>query len=192
MKLSKIFNELENHFKEEDVSIRSIIDLLGEKSHSLLIIFFVVGFIQPIPLVGISIVFGLVISFFGFFMIFGYKPWLPQKLLNVKISQKVGLKTVEISKKITVELEKWIRPRGQLYLKYRIFLGFAGVITLISGLLLSLPLPIPFSNGLPALTLLLIHLGHLEDDSNVVLLGYIAFSFTLLFFSGLLLLPDLF
>jgi hypothetical protein len=41
------------------------------------------------------------------------------------------------------------------------------------GFILSLPLPIPFSNGLPAVSIMLLAAGLMERDGLLVLWGYV-------------------
>ena len=42
----------------------------------------------------------------------------------------------------------------------------------LCGLVLSLPLPIPFSNSIPAMAILLLCLGAIVEDGVMVLLGH--------------------
>ncbi|MFZ0710673.1 MAG: exopolysaccharide biosynthesis protein, partial [Terrimicrobiaceae bacterium] len=60
-------------------------------------------------------------------------------------------------------------------------------IILICGGLLLLPLPLPFSNALPALTVVLLAAGMLEKDGYFVIAGLLMFVITLIFFGSLFL-----
>ena len=61
-----------------------------------------------------------------------------------------------------------------------------GVIIALSGFLLAVPLPgVPFSNTLPALAVLLVCLGELEEDGLMVLLSLVMVGLTVAYF-GLL------
>jgi hypothetical protein len=62
-----------------------------------------------------------------------------------------------------------------------------GVMILISGLLLLLPLPIPFSNTLPALTIVLVAASLLERDGYAFFAGGLMFLMTLAFFAAIFL-----
>ena len=53
--------------------------------------------------------------------------------------------------------------------------------------LLLLPLPVPFSNALPAFTVVLLAAGMLEKDGYFVIAGLLMFVITLIFFGGLFL-----
>ena len=57
--------------------------------------------------------------------------------------------------------------------------------TLVCGLLLLLPIPLPFSNGLPALTVVLLAAAMLERDGYFVLAGLLLFALTAAYFGSL-------
>jgi len=48
-----------------------------------------------------------------------------------------------------------------------------GILLVLSALLLMIPLPLPFSNTLPAYGILLLATGSLERDGYVVIAGYL-------------------
>jgi hypothetical protein len=58
----------------------------------------------------------------------------------------------------------------------------AGILILLCGLLMLLPLPLPFSNSLPALTILLLAAGALERDGVFFLTGCGVFLVTTAYF----------
>ena len=75
--------------------------------------------------------------------------------------------------RIARELEKFVRPRlAFLHIGpgMRRLIG-VGVIT--AGLALMLPLPIPFSNNIPAWAVMLLAIGMMEKDGLCVLLGHL-------------------
>ena len=79
-------------------------------------------------------------------------------------------------------LERFLRPR-LLFLHERTFYRrLSGVLIALSGLFLVLPLPIPFSNGLPAWTVLLLSMAALERDGVFYLAGCAMFVVTAAFF----------
>jgi hypothetical protein len=82
-------------------------------------------------------------------------------------------------------LETFLRPRLRPVLEWRILRHGCGVIIFICGLLLLLPLPIPFSNGLPAITVVLITGAMLENDGAVMVGGLAAFVVTASFYAAL-------
>ena len=60
-----------------------------------------------------------------------------------------------------------------------------GAMILTCGLLLMLPLPIPFSNGLPAFSVLLLASAMLEEDGYFLVAGTVSFLVAVMFFTAL-------
>ncbi|HWH68257.1 MAG TPA: exopolysaccharide biosynthesis protein, partial [Candidatus Sulfotelmatobacter sp.] len=86
-------------------------------------------------------------------------------------------------------IEFLVKPRLQFFHQDTLFQRLAGVLITLSGVLLLLPLPIPFSNFFPALTVVLLASGALKQDGLCFLAGCLAFClsagyFTLLAFGG--------
>jgi hypothetical protein len=59
------------------------------------------------------------------------------------------------------------------------------MLLILNAILLALPLPIPFSNAIPAWMILFQALGHLEEDGFFIVLSYIQTAICLIYF-GLL------
>jgi hypothetical protein len=58
------------------------------------------------------------------------------------------------------------------------------ILVVVAGVLLALPLPIPFSNTVPAIVILLITFAQLEDDGFLALGGYaVSVVMSIFFFS---------
>ena len=62
---------------------------------------------------------------------------------------------------------------------------FNGILLVLSGILLMAPLPLPFSNTLPAYAALFLSAGSLERDGYLILAGYLMVLLTIAYFGGL-------
>jgi hypothetical protein len=71
------------------------------------------------------------------------------------------------------QLEKFVRPRLAFLHTGPGMLQLIGVAIVTAGLGLMLPLPIPFSNHLPAWAVVLLSIGMMEKDGLCVLLGHL-------------------
>jgi hypothetical protein len=60
-----------------------------------------------------------------------------------------------------------------------------GICLAWNALLMSLPLPIPFTNLLPAYTILFLEIGLLESDGLFILFGYAMATATTIFFTSI-------
>lgn len=133
-------------------------------------------FLTPIPLPGFSIPFGLVIAVIGARMALGQKPWLPQKLLARKLPAGFLAKVMAGASRVLRFLERFLRPRLIFLNEQRFYRRLAGVLIALSGLFLVLPLPVPFSNGLPAWTVLLLSAAALARDGLCFLASCVMFA----------------
>jgi hypothetical protein len=153
------------------ITFGKIIDLIEEESLVILCLIAILPFMQPIPIPGLSSILGLVVLFQGIGLMFWSKPLLTMRLKNVHISHekfeyiyKAAIKLSRFASKISAFKHPITNSRFSHFI-----CGFA--IVLSSGFL-SLPLPIPFSNFIPALSIFLICIGLLEDDVVLLIIGH--------------------
>jgi len=76
-----------------------------------------------------------------------------------------------------------LEPRLAFLHEQFIYRRLAGAMIALAGLCLLLPLPVPFSNGLPAWTILLLAAAALERDGLCFLAGGLLFLATATFFA---------
>ena len=171
--------------KESDLSIQQIFDLMGDKGHLILILFFSVPFLQPVPLMGLSTPLGTLVVIVSYYYLIQKPPWLPKRFCEVKVSKVILFKTVETIRKIWSYLEKILHPRLAVLHDSKAFRFINFVVVAVSAVLLALPLPIPFSNTIPTIPLVLNAVGQLEEDGIIILMSLIGFLISLTFFVGL-------
>jgi hypothetical protein len=172
-------------------SLRQVISFFGPKGHCLLTLFFVLPFLQPIPIPGLSTVLGICICFFGVSLLLNRPPWLPDRLARIHVEKKFLLRVTGALESLLKKVEHVVRPRSQsTFAKPRVR-AFHGFLIAWHAFLLALPLPVPFSNMIPAVCLLLIALGELEEDFAVIALGYLMALLNTAFFTALVVAPFL-
>ena len=160
-------------------------DVLQLRGYNALLLFLAFPFVTPIPLPGFSTVFGLVIALLGMRMVLGQKPWLPERVTSRILPARFLPKLLLAASHAFRRLEKLLRPRF-FYPEFPAFFQrTSGVIIVVCGLLLLLPLPVPFSNAFPAFTIILLAAAGLERDGAVFLAGCVQFLLCLGFFCGL-------
>ncbi len=139
-------------------------------------------FLTPIPLPGLSTPFGLVVLVIGARLALGRRPWLPQALLVRRLPPRFLTRVLATAGAVLRWIEKVARPRLDFFHDQRVYRRIAGSLITISGLLLLLPIPLPFTNTLPALTVVLLSVGALERDGMFFLGGCTVFVFALGYF----------
>ena len=131
----------------------------------------ILPFMQPIPIPGLSSVLGIIIVLQGVALIFTGKPMLTEKLKLVEIDPKkfeIIYKAAVKFTKLSSKLANYPMPSIVLSRANRIITGIW--LILMAGFL-SLPLPIPFSNFVPAIAIFFLALSILEEDLVLAICG---------------------
>lgn len=184
-RFSEELERLIETFAERTVCLQEVMAVVHNRSYTVLLILLSFPFCTPIPLPGVSLPFGLVIAFMGFRLALGKKPWLPSRLLDTRLPAGFFTRLLRVTRRLVCWLEWMLKPRLGWLFGWRLAMQGMGMIILVCGLLLMIPLPIPLSNGLPALTVLLLASAMLEKDGCMAMAGGVAFLLTLAFFAVL-------
>ncbi len=152
----------------------------------LVIIVLCIPFIQPVPLPGISTVLGLAIILMAVALTRGRAPRLPKFIGDRAFPPGFSTRLLGGGVRFLVLLERWVKPRGDRWVSWPGFRVFnCGLIVFLSCLL-ALPLPIPFTNQVPAICIALIALSMMEEDGVLVFYAYGASLLTTTAFAVLL------
>ena len=181
----EILNRLSENSLERSLTLKEVIDCFGIKSHSLLIAFLSLPFLQPVPLFGLSTPMGIMIAIVAFFQVMNKTPWIPKRWRDKQVSGKLLEKILEVAKKYLEKLSKISSKRWEIFFNLKFFLIFNFFVVSIMGLFLSLPLPVPFSNSIPAWGIFINSIGQIEEDGILIFISYIIFAIALVFFGGL-------
>jgi hypothetical protein len=172
-KLSEEFDLILREFEVENVTLREVMSLLHGRGYVLLVMLLALPFCTPIPLPGLSTPLGLIITIIGLRLAMGAKPWLPRRLLDTRLPPSIFKKVFGVTRKIVSWFERLLKPRMLWLTESSRLLQLHAVPIVICAVLLLLPLPIPFSNTLPAWGVMLIAGGLLERDGRFIIAGYI-------------------
>jgi hypothetical protein len=173
------------------VAARVLVERLGVRGHALLAFFLSLPFLQPVPLLGLSTPVGTAIAILGVLMALDRPPWLPRRFLDRELPAHVVIRIARAGQGLLRRAERFIKPRGQWFHRHPSARPIAGVVIMVSGLELALPLPIAFTNSLPAIVILSTAVGLIEEDAAFTVAGMVGFVVLLALFGGLLVLPFL-
>lgn len=173
------------------VTFGELLTICGPQGHGFLALFLVLPFLQPIPLPGLSSAIGILLAIIGVFVALRRPPWVPARVAQVKVEPEHVLRICRSAERLLGALEHVVKPRLQWLFAQRWFRLTNGFVWIVHALVFSLPLPIPFSNSLPAIVILLMALGILEEDFGVICVAYVGAIVNVLFFGGLIAIPTL-
>ncbi len=172
-------------FAGQPVSLGALLAETRGRGYNLLLVIIALPFLTPIPLPGFSIPFGVVVAFVGMRLALGQKPSLPARLLAKELPPGFLTRLLSGASRVVRFLEVWLRPRLPFLHDQLLYRRVAGLLIGTSGLYLVLPLPIPFSNGLPGWTVLLLSAAALERDGVCYLAGCVMFVVSTAYFVAL-------
>ena len=181
-KFSQELQVLARQFADRPARLSEILTATQGRGFNLLLLLIGMPFLTPIPLPGFSTPFGLVVLLIGARLAIGRRPWLPKRLLQRELPARFIAKLLGAVSRMVRWLEILLRPRLDFLHEQWIYRRIAGTLIMLSGLLLLLPLPIPLTNTLPALTVVLLAAGAMERDGLFFLAGCAIFGLTLAYF----------
>lgn len=168
-----MFEVIHERAQKGGITLSDLFALLEGRGHQLLILFLALPFLQPIPLIGLSTPLGFLIGVVGWLHYKGRSPWVPARFKKMEISQKVLSQTVDVGRKLWRVADRLkMHPRWFFLLDAKIFKVFNLLLVTNLGFLLALPLPIPFSNTVPAICLVIHALAQIRRDGFLVLVSY--------------------
>ncbi|NUO77931.1 MAG: exopolysaccharide biosynthesis protein [Lysobacter sp.] len=143
---------------------------LGERSFGMLLFVSTIPAFIPIPGVG-GAVSGPLVVLIGLQLLVGLrKPWLPGFLARRGPHRHAMARFRNLLSPWLTRLEKLVRPRSPALLDHRLASAFTGLLLVLLGVLLSLP--IPFTNFLFGALLLLFAFALLERDGRLMAVAW--------------------
>lgn len=184
-KLSAELHALNERFGQDEVQVGEVLDVMGDRAYSLLLVLLALPFFTPVSLLGISTVVGAVIAYLGLRLALGLSPRLPQTLRRRRLPPRFFGALLRGAERVIRLLERCTRKRLPVFVSGQWMRRGIGLAVLGAALLLMLPLPIPFSNFLPAVAIIALAVGRLEEDGAAVCAGFVALAVSALFFAAL-------
>ena len=172
----------------EGVTLGGILELVGKDSLLLVTGFLTLVFMVPVSIPGVSTVFGTAILLIGISRLFGRNLWLPKSFESRSVATDKLRVALNRALVWFHRLERVSRPHRLEWLTTDGLMGVLNNCALISwAILLMAPFGlVPFSNTLPALSLLFLVIGLLQRDGVYILLGYLANLATMVYFTVLI------
>lgn len=176
--MPKLSVELERYFFQEeqerssDVKLIDILALAEERIFGFLLIILSLPSALPVPAPGYSIPFGILMLVLAIQLILGSKiPWLPKRMMQGSMKLTTVQKFLKTGLPWLRRLEALTKPRMSYIctsLLGRIIIGVA-----IALMAISMMIPIPGTNTLPAIGIFVTAFGLQEDDGFISLGGLV-------------------
>lgn len=167
---------------EERLTVAQIVDRMKDRAHIALLVLFALPNVLPsIP--GTSAITGIPLVYLSLQLALGRKPWLPAFIAKRSFSREALASVLAQAHPWLVSGERYLHPRLQMLTSARAE-RVVGVLMVI--LAVAVMLPIPFGNMLPALAIIFLALGLMEEDGAWILGGFATMIFGVAVFSTVL------
>ncbi|MBF2063147.1 MAG: exopolysaccharide biosynthesis protein [Calothrix sp. C42_A2020_038] len=174
--MARLSKELERFFFEEQRSpttnLTEILNLAGERIFGFLFVVLSLPSALPVPAPGYSVPFGILLFILAVQLIIGNKtPWLPNKMAKHPIKLELAQKFIKSGLPWLRRIEAITRPRLTFLcttLPGRVIIGIT-----IALMAISMMIPVPGTNTLPAMGIFVTGFGLQEDDGAISLGGLV-------------------
>lgn len=171
LRFSQEIKSLLQRLSDQNLSLGDILAETAERGFSVVIVLFVLPFLFPMP-PGLAGPFGAACLLISMQMIFGRRsPWLPRRIAKYKFPRPFAQFLLQNLQRLTRILEKITRPRLKRIAKNPLTWRINGLC--ISWLTILLMLPIPFTNPIPTVGIILLAVATIESDGLLIVFSYI-------------------
>lgn len=154
--------------RRDSITVGELVDKAAEAGFGFLV---AVLSLIAIPFVGLSTPFGLAIALIGIQLAIGRaRPWLPARTRRRALTMSMLDRILGLARRRLRWLARSTRPRWKALVAPKL----VGVSIVLLALLLALPLPIPGSNLVFIVPLLIYAIGLLEADGLWILVAHVA------------------
>jgi len=180
LRFSQDIKLLLERLANQPLTLADIMAETSERSFSLVIGLLVLPFLFPMP-PGLTGPLGLACLLLAVQMALGRRsPWLPKKIARLKFPRWFALQLLQNLKRFTWVVEKIARPRLLKLVQSPQIWRLNGLC--IAWLTLLLISPVPFTNPIPTVGILLFVVATLEADGLLMCISYVVTVLITLFF----------
>ncbi|WP_017653007.1 exopolysaccharide biosynthesis protein [Fortiea contorta] len=171
LRFSQDIKSLLQRLAEQPLTLKDILEQTSERGFSLVIVLLILPFLFPMP-PGFTGPFGGACLLLSLQMVLGKRsPWLPNKIANYQFPSKFAHILLQNLRRVTRILEKIARPRLRKIAENPFSWRLNGLC--ISWLTILLILPIPLTNPIPTIGILLLAIATIEADGLLMCISYI-------------------
>jgi len=186
VKFSREIKSLLVEYSGQPLSLNTFLLRSGEYSFGVMITLLTLPFLLPVPLVGISTLLNLASFLLGIQLGLGFhQPWLPKWLTRLHLSPVVSAGILKNLDWLLHPLERVVRQRLEVLICNSLSRRLIGFCVAWCAALSAIPLPIPFTNKIPALAMLFLAIGMVEFDGILICFGYATVVLTTVLFAAL-------
>jgi hypothetical protein len=172
LRFSQDIKSLLQRLSEQPLTLGDILTETSERGFSLVITLLVLPFLFPMP-PGLTSPLGGACLILSLQMVLGRRsPWLPKKIADYQFPSSFAQVILQNLRRVTKIIEKIARPRLEKVANHPLIWRFNGLC--ISWLTILLISPVPFTNPIPTVGILLLAIATIEADGLLMCISYVA------------------
>ncbi len=165
---SQLLKKIKHH-KGDKITVEEIMTIFREGGFSLLLIIFASPLALPLPALGIAQIMAVPILILATQLTMGRQSlWMPQKIAKKEMNMQNLCSIIDKAIPWLEKIEYFVKPR-LIFFSSSAGHRVIGLFCLICAI--SVAVPIPFSNTVPSMGIVLMSIGLLERDGLVILAG---------------------
>jgi hypothetical protein len=167
---SALLDEIANGGREDKVGVDELLHHFSHRAFGMMLLVAIVPALLPVPF-GVGAVSGVLVTLLGLQLLaLRACPWLPASLRRRGITRLRFRHTVDRLRPLLLRFERVSRPRLEALAELPLANAFTGLLLVLVGLLLSLP--IPLTNYPFGVLLLAFALAMIERDGILLLVAW--------------------
>ncbi|MBW4656487.1 MAG: exopolysaccharide biosynthesis protein [Kaiparowitsia implicata GSE-PSE-MK54-09C] len=171
-RFSQEIKALLERLSQQPLTLSHVLSETAERGFSLVIGLLVLPFLFPMP-PGFTTVLGAACLLLSVQMAVGRRsPWLPRRVAQFQFPSVLAKTVLSNLKRVTRVTERFVRPRLPRFANRSTIWRINGVC--IGWLTLLLMAPIPMTNPIPTVGILIFVVATLEADGLMIIVGYVA------------------
>lgn len=171
-RFSQEIKDLLDQLSHQPLTLAHVLRETAERGFSLVIGLLVLPFLFPMP-PGLTTILGSACLLLSLQMTLGRRsPWLPQRVAQFQFPSTLARQILSNLKRVTRVTERFVRPRLTPLAGSSHIWQINGIC--ISWLTLLLMSPVPMTNPIPTVGILIFVVATLEADGLMMCLGYVA------------------
>ena len=169
--ISQVLIDLKDQVPEEKVCTFDLLEALHERGFGFLLFVFALPAAIPLPGLGVNVIIALPLLFLTAQQAMGrHTIWIPEWMKYKSVDRKTFEGIVDKSLPFVKKIEFFVRPRLG-FITQGVFSVFIGILGLVMAL--SICVPLPLTNTVPAFGIALMAVGVIMRDGLAVIAGAI-------------------
>ena len=169
---SDILKEVERYGERDTVTLFELKTVLHDRGFGVFMLLLALPLAVPLPTIPVHTpIFALPLTLFSIQLVMGHStPWLPYFLDKKSFKREFLTSVVKKTSPLLKVMERWTKPRA-MFIFSRMGRMVVGLTCLLCAL--SIAIPLPFTNAIPAIGICAIALGMLNRDGVLVVIGIV-------------------